>query len=149
MAHGLQTPGEEITFTAPLKINSHCQIFRYGQSIFCLPHQPKFSDFFDLCLHWLSVVRGNIHMYCQNDYPSFFFQTKIRLEYNIGWLYLFNGCFFFFSTTRLNQKGIHESNETKERLPVLFQLVGHNSHSVPRMSAGMAWLCSHSILCYS
>ena len=21
-------------------------------------HRPKFSDFFDLCLHWLSVVRG-------------------------------------------------------------------------------------------
>ena len=21
-----------------------------------LPHQPKFSDFFDLCLHWLSIV---------------------------------------------------------------------------------------------
>ena len=30
-------------------------IFRYGRSIFCLPHQ---SNFFDLCLHWVSVVRG-------------------------------------------------------------------------------------------
>ena len=28
------------------------------RSIFCLPHQPKFSDFSDLCLHWVSVVRG-------------------------------------------------------------------------------------------
>ena len=23
----------------------------------CGAHQPKFSDFFDLCLHWVSVVR--------------------------------------------------------------------------------------------
>ena len=32
-------------------------MFRYGQSIFCLPLWPKFSDIFDLCLHWVSVVR--------------------------------------------------------------------------------------------
>ena len=24
-----------------------------------LPHWPKFSDFFDLCLHWVSVVRAH------------------------------------------------------------------------------------------
>ena len=30
-----------------------------GQSIFYLPHRPKFSDLFDLCLHWVSVVRAN------------------------------------------------------------------------------------------
>ena len=28
----------------------------YGRSIFCQPHRPKCLDFFDLCLHWLSVV---------------------------------------------------------------------------------------------
>ena len=39
-------------------LHSHSQIFRYGRSIFCLPHQPKFSDIFDLCLHWVSVVRA-------------------------------------------------------------------------------------------
>ena len=55
--HGLRTPGEEIAFTARPKIHSHSQIFRYGRSIFCLPHRPKFSDFFDLCLHWVSVIR--------------------------------------------------------------------------------------------
>ena len=55
-------PGEEIAFTVRPKINSHSQIFRYGQRIFCLPHQPNFSDFFDLCLHWVSVVRGLMHM---------------------------------------------------------------------------------------
>ena len=38
--HGLQTLGEEIAFTARLKINSQSQIFWYCQSIFCLPHQP-------------------------------------------------------------------------------------------------------------
>ena len=39
------------------KIHSHSQIFKYGQTIFCLPHRPIFSDIFDLCLHWVSVVR--------------------------------------------------------------------------------------------
>ena len=56
---GLRMPSEEITFTARLKINSHSQVFRYGRSIFCLPHRPNFSDIFDLCLHWLSVVRDH------------------------------------------------------------------------------------------
>ena len=55
--HGLRTPGEEFTFTARPKIKS--QIFRYSRSIFCLPHRPKFSDFFDLCLHLVSVVRDD------------------------------------------------------------------------------------------
>ena len=26
-------------------------------SVFCQPHRPNFSDIFDLCLHWVSVVR--------------------------------------------------------------------------------------------
>ena len=55
LEHGLRTPGEEIAFTARPKI--HSQILKYGRGIFCLPHRPKFSDFFDLCLHWVSVVR--------------------------------------------------------------------------------------------
>ena len=54
--HGLRKPREDIAFTAQPKIQS--QIFRYGQSIFCLPHQPDFSDSFDLRLYWVSVVRG-------------------------------------------------------------------------------------------
>ena len=58
--HRLQMPGEEIVFTAWPKINSHSQIFRYGRGIFCLPHRPKFSDFYDLWLHWVSVVRVTI-----------------------------------------------------------------------------------------
>ena len=48
--HGLRTPREEIAFTARPKIHSH------SQSIFCLPNRPNFSDGFDLCLHWVSVV---------------------------------------------------------------------------------------------
>ena len=52
--HGLRTPREEIAFTA---LQSQSQNFRYGRSIVCLPHQPNFSDIFDLCLHWVSVVR--------------------------------------------------------------------------------------------
>ena len=56
--HGLRTPGEEIAFTLLPKIHSHSQIFRCGRNIFCLPYRPKFSDFFDFCLHWVSVVRA-------------------------------------------------------------------------------------------
>ena len=29
----------------------------FNNSVFCLPHWPNFSDIFDLCLHWVSVVR--------------------------------------------------------------------------------------------
>ena len=56
--HGLRTPGEEIAFTGRPKIKSQSQIIKYSGKIFRLPHWPKFSDFFDLCLHWVSVVRG-------------------------------------------------------------------------------------------
>ena len=56
--HGLRPPREEIAFTARPKTQSQSQIFRYGGSIFCLPHRPNFSENFDLCLHWVSVVRG-------------------------------------------------------------------------------------------
>ena len=59
--HGLRTPREEMAFTARPKIHSHSQIFRYGGSIFCLPHQPNFSDIFDFCLHWVSVVGARTH----------------------------------------------------------------------------------------
>ena len=57
VSHELRTPREEIAFPARLKIQSQSQIFRYGRSIFCLPNWPNFSDIFDLCLHWVSVVR--------------------------------------------------------------------------------------------
>ena len=60
--HGLRTPSEEIAFPAQPKIKSQSQIFQYRQSIFCLPHRSKISDFFDLYLYWLQVVRG---FYCQ------------------------------------------------------------------------------------
>ena len=49
--------GNTLHCTARPKIQSQSQIFRYGQSKFCLPHRPNFSDIFDLCLHWVSVVR--------------------------------------------------------------------------------------------
>ena len=55
--HGLRTPGEEIALSARSKIKSQSQIIRYGRSIFCRPQRPKISDFFDLCLRWVSVVR--------------------------------------------------------------------------------------------
>ena len=58
-----------ITFTARPKINSHSQIFRYGRSIFYLPYLPKFTDFIDLCLHWVcwvSVVHDFTHFWKKN-----------------------------------------------------------------------------------
>ena len=58
LSHGLRTPREKIAFTARPKIHSHSQIFMFGQSIICLPQRPNYSDIFDLCLHWVSVVRG-------------------------------------------------------------------------------------------
>ena len=50
---------EQIAFTAQPKIQSQSHIFRYDSSIFCLPHRPNFSDIFDLCLHWVSVLHGS------------------------------------------------------------------------------------------
>ena len=59
----LRTPSEEIAFTARPKIKSQSQIFSYGRSIFCLPHRPKFSNYFDFCLQWVSVVRAYNNSY--------------------------------------------------------------------------------------
>ena len=72
ITHGLRTPREEVAFTSRPKIHSHSQIFRYGGSTFCLPHRPNFSDIFDLCLHWLSVVHDLIwsRLLTQTPCPS-------------------------------------------------------------------------------
>ena len=72
--HGLRTPREEIAFTARPKIQSQSQFFKYGGSIFCLPHGPNFSDIFDLCLHWVSVDRDFGHSNFNNS------QIKIGTE---------------------------------------------------------------------
>ena len=67
MNHGLPTPGEEIAFTtARPKFKSQSQIIRYHRSIFCLPHWPKCIDIFDLCLHWVSVVRDCTYLLLRN-----------------------------------------------------------------------------------
>ena len=60
-SHGLRMPREKIAFPAWPKIQSQSQIVMYGRSIFCLPHRPNFSDIFDLCPHWVSVVRDWSH----------------------------------------------------------------------------------------
>ena len=93
LAHGLRTPGQEITFTGRPKIHSHSQMFRYGRSIFCLPHGPKFSDFFGLYLHWVSVVRGTEHRTWEenHDFPSSDLLLSIRfsigsLRFGILWV---------------------------------------------------------------
>ena len=84
--HGLRTPSEEIAFTARPKIHSQSQIFGYGWSIFCLPHRPKFSDFFDLCLHWVSVVRdvdanANFHSYMTWQKQWIYIYVQQRIAY--------------------------------------------------------------------
>ena len=91
--HRLQTPREEIVFTARPKIQSQSQIVRYSRSIFCLPHWPNFSDIFD----WVSVVRDSSwkidqdpkrHIHCFKDWSSknvsFFFETNTleRISFN-------------------------------------------------------------------
>ena len=47
--HGLQMSSKAIAFTTLLLPNAEA---------FCLPYQLKFLDFFDLNLHWVSVVRA-------------------------------------------------------------------------------------------
>ena len=84
--HGLWTSREEIAFTAWATIQSQSQNFRYGQSIFCLPHRPNFSDIFDLCLHWVSVRAWNasVEMACL---------LVIQIEIHAVWSLII----FFFS----------------------------------------------------
>ena len=49
----------------PNHLNSHSshRIFWYCQSLFCLPLRPRYSDFSDVCLHWVSVVRASGQSY--------------------------------------------------------------------------------------
>ena len=81
-SHGLRTPREEKAFTARPKIHSHSQIFRYGQSIFCLPLRPNFSDIFDLCLHWKSVVRVYVYVHKTVKTKIIVPKTSFRLTEN-------------------------------------------------------------------
>ena len=92
--HGLRTSREEIAFTAQPKIQSQSQIFRYGRSIFCLPHRPNFSDVFDLCFHWVSVVRVHEHYFflssCNTQWADFGLN---RIIFKIFWKFLHDtGC---------------------------------------------------------
>ena len=80
----LRTPREEIAFTARPKIQSQSQIVRYGRSIFCLPHWPNFSNIFDLCLHWVSVVRESVYCptqmickVCCSNFPLVFLVAAV------------------------------------------------------------------------
>ena len=66
-SRGLRTPRGEITFTARPKIQSQSQSFMFGRSIFCLPHRPNLLDIFDLCLHWVSVVRASSATDCNKN----------------------------------------------------------------------------------
>ena len=75
------------------KFQSQSQIFRYSQSLFCLPHQRNFSDIFDLCLHWVSVgIDGPKKFLAQRKiYLLFLGQNYIKLSIffkpRIYWFY--------------------------------------------------------------
>ena len=86
LIHGLWTPGEEMAFTEWPKIQSQSRIFRYGRSVFCLPHRPKFSDFFDLCLHWVSVVHELIQTTNTNleSLQRFFCLSTFWVRYKVN-----------------------------------------------------------------
>ena len=98
--HGLRTPRDKIAFTARLKIQPQSQIFRYGRSIFCQPHWSNFPDIFDLCLHWVSVVRvwkiWRLYKVCEMLHTAQFFKDNCLcfikknwiLEYTIGKFYV-------------------------------------------------------------
>jgi len=92
----LRTPREEIAFTARPKIQSQSQIFRYGQSIFCLPHRPNFSVIFDLCIHWVSVVR--VLKWKKIGRLGWFLKLKIDFENQI--LTLFDSYFWPFNNSQ-------------------------------------------------
>ena len=107
LAHRLQMLGEEIAFTAWPKIHSHSQIFKYGQSIFFLSHRPNFLNIFDLCLRWVSVVRGH-------DQWRWF--TIITL----GDLWFFRFCTL---TKKVFLKSVHFKNLVSFKIVVLFALM--------------------------
>ena len=109
LTHGLRTPGEEISFTAQPKIKSQSQIL----SIFCLPHWPKLSDFSDLCLHWVSVVRVVTNK-TQNRVVSWnfcFFFCIFKSFGNIIWqvLNIFLKSADFWKALKLRAIGLVES----------------------------------------
>ena len=117
--HGLRTPREEIAFTARPKTQSQSQIFRYGRSIFCLPHLPNFSDIFDLILHWVSVVRGQAHFFntCYNkvalsDTSGFAVMSlliwAVLFEYFLQWPH---GCkWIYFRSKEVAKSGFEIPN---------------------------------------
>ena len=85
--YGLQTPREK--FTAWPKIQSQSQIFRYGRSMFCLPHRPNFSDIFDLSFHWVCVVRAIAPKYFSLAQKSQYFPFEIPNYFRKRKLYIY------------------------------------------------------------
>ena len=59
--HGLRMPERGNCLDCTVEKQVPFPNFRHFRSIFCLPLMSTFSDFFDLCLHWLSIVRETEH----------------------------------------------------------------------------------------
>ena len=120
------------------KINFHSQIFRYDQRLFCLPHWHKFSDFFDLCLHWVSVVRGlglgvhsRKHTGSTHHFSQSFTSSKIHSHSQIFWyggsiiclphrpnfLSIFDLCLHWVSVVR----GLHLQMGTAQKKKIIIK----------------------------
>ena len=100
-SHGLRMPSEETAFTGWPKIHSHSKMFWYGRSIFCLPHLPKISDFFELCLHWVFIVRDPTHTWSKDQLKLYFLSsTKVRLRL----LMVKSGLGFFWESASLSRE---------------------------------------------
>ena len=106
-------PREEIGFTARPKIQSQSQIFRYGRSVFCLPHRPNFSDIFDLCLHWVSVVRGLIGL------EITFYSKKISFQNSKSILCLLKCYFWKYIIKNPPKKSLIQVNKLSNLTPSL------------------------------
>ena len=81
----------------PRKSPSLPKIKSLSQITFCLPHRPKFLDFFDLCLNWVSIYSWSIGHILEHE---FFCLGCLgwagSKEKKWIWVFLCNfwGCFF-------------------------------------------------------
>ena len=66
----------------PFWTDQNCFGHIEGQGI-SLPHRPNFSDIFDLCLHWVSVVRDLVDL-IHKCFWSLSFTVRIFSNYEIG-----------------------------------------------------------------
>ena len=81
----------------------------YCRSIFCLPHRLNFADIFDLCLHWVFVVRA----------------TDSALEFqakgDMAWYYTYWILVYRKNSLQLTQPWIKQGKKEKNNLIILWR----------------------------